>query len=69
MAKYKNKINELINNTWIEWHLFTELQSSRVFLARKTVVFTFIWSAPAFYFVNKVQQQDLRLPYAILKKN
>lgn len=33
------------------------------------VVFTFIWSASAFYLANKVQQQDLLLPYAILKKN
>lgn len=52
------KINELINNTWIECYLF-RVTKQQGFLACKSVVFTFIWSAPAFHLVNKVQQQDL----------
>lgn len=66
LLNVKKKINELINNTWIECHL-PGVTKQEGFLACKTVVFTFIWSVPAFLLVNKVQQQGLRLPYATLQ--
>lgn len=47
---------------------FYRVTKRQVFVFSFAVVFTFIWSASAFYLANKVQQQDLLLPYAILKK-
>lgn len=61
----KEKINGMINNTWTDFHLL-RVTKQQGFLTCKTVVFTFIWSEPAFHLVNKVQQQDLPLPYAFL---
>jgi len=40
------KTHELINNTWTEWHLFTKLQSSRVFFRLKNCCIYFHMVSP-----------------------